>query len=161
MYAAYATPTSTCQGARYQRRRPERSTLYTIVAEHAETVFAEAEASSERGATHNTSKTRWQRTFAVDSCSLGRQSRTKYIIRNAPERVTITRRHHPLQGQSFEVLMEGRERLTVALSDGTSMRILRQWTDADGVDTTEAREGIYTTESLRRLIALIEALAGR
>lgn len=57
--------------------------------------------------------------------------------------------------------MEGKERLTVALSDGTSMRILRQWTDADGVDAPEAREGIYTTESLRRLIALVEALASR
>jgi hypothetical protein len=33
----------------YARRRPEKSTLYRIVAEHAETVFAEAEASSQRG----------------------------------------------------------------------------------------------------------------
>jgi hypothetical protein len=58
--------------------------------------------------------------------------------------------------------MEGKEVLTVALSDGTSMRILRQWTDADSTDVTEvvcAR--IYTTESLRRLIALVDALIGR
>lgn len=33
----------------YARRRPEKSTLYRIVAEHAETVFAEAEARSEGG----------------------------------------------------------------------------------------------------------------
>jgi len=91
----------------------------------------------------------------------GRQSRTKYIIRNAPERVTITRRHHPLQGQSFEVLMEGKQHLTVALSDGTSMRILRQWTNADGIDASDAREGIYTTESLRRLLLLVDALQSR
>jgi hypothetical protein len=58
--------------------------------------------------------------------------------------------------------MEGKEVLTVALSDGTSMRILRQWTDADGTDVTEpACARIYTTESLRRLIALVEAFSGR
>ena len=33
----------------YARRRPEKRPLYRIVAEHAETVFAEAEASSQRG----------------------------------------------------------------------------------------------------------------
>jgi len=57
--------------------------------------------------------------------------------------------------------MEGKQHLTVALSDGTSMRILRQWTNADGIDASDAREGIYTTESLRRLLLLVDALQSR
>ena len=49
MSAAPAAPVSACHPVRYARRRPEKSTLYGIVAEHAETVFAEAEARSEGG----------------------------------------------------------------------------------------------------------------
>ena len=77
--------------------------------------------------------------------------------------MTITRPYHPLQGRQFDVLMEGKERITLRLSDGTSMRILRQWTDADGANLCEAqtRAGIYTAESLRRLIALVDALMSR
>jgi hypothetical protein len=78
--------------------------------------------------------------------------------------VTIIRPHHPLRGQQFDVLREGKE-LTLRLHDGTSMRILRQWTDAD-VDGAVHRsaavaEGIYTTEALRRLFALVDALKSR
>jgi hypothetical protein len=77
--------------------------------------------------------------------------------------VTVTRRHHPLEGQQFDVLMEGKQRLTLRINDGSTMRIPRQWTDADGVDTDQppVREGIYTTESLRRLFSLIDAFKDR
>ena len=75
----------------------------------------------------------------------------------------VIRRHHPLYGREFEVLMEGKQRVTLRLENGTSMHILREWTDADGkVDLSpRAREGIYTVESLRRLFALIDALTRR
>ena len=49
MFTARANAESACHGVPYRRRQPEKSILYRIVAEHAETVFAEAEASSERG----------------------------------------------------------------------------------------------------------------
>jgi hypothetical protein len=45
--------------------------------------------------------------------------------------VTITRAHHPLREQTFEVLVGGNERITMRLPDGASMRVPRGWTDAD------------------------------
>ena len=94
---------------------------------------------------------------------MGRLSRTKYNLRNTPERVTITRPHHPLLDQVFEVLMGGNERITIRLADGTSMRVPRLWTDADGVAPHDARrrDGFFTVNSLRRLVALAEALMSR
>ena len=76
--------------------------------------------------------------------------------------MTITRPHHPLLGQVFEVLMGGNERITIRLADGTSMRVARRWTDADGVAPGDRRrDGSFTVESLRRLVALVEAFLGR
>jgi hypothetical protein len=60
--------------------------------------------------------------------------------------------------------MEGKQRLTLRINDGSTMRILRQWTDADGDGAgseSPVREGIYTTESLRRLFSLIDAFKSR
>ena len=94
---------------------------------------------------------------------MGRLSRTKYILRNTPERVAITRRHHPLKHRTFEVLMSGKQRITIRLADGTAMRIPRDWTDADGVtpDGDGGREGFFAIESLRQLINLVDALSSR
>lgn len=95
--------------------------------------------------------------------NMGRLSRTKYILRNTPDRVAVTRRHHPLQGQQFDVLMGGRERITIGLDNGTSMHIPRHWTDADGAQPSGAcaRERVFTTESLRGLVNLVDVLGGR
>jgi hypothetical protein len=48
------------------------------------------------------------------------------------------------------------------LPDGSSMRIPRAWTDADGA-STDPQQGdvIFTSGSLRELFALVEALARR
>ena len=93
----------------------------------------------------------------------GRLSPTKYILRDTPERAVITRRHHPLQGQQFEVLQGGRERITLRLTDGASIRLPRHWTDADGVAPDASRwcESVLSVEAVRRLLELIEAFLRR
>jgi hypothetical protein len=53
--------------------------------------------------------------------------------------VTITRAHHPLREQAFEVLVGGNERITIRLPDGVSMRVPRGWTDADRTAPQDAR----------------------
>ncbi|MFC1482499.1 DUF5372 family protein [Myxococcota bacterium] len=75
--------------------------------------------------------------------------------------MVVTRRHHPLRGQRFEVLQCGREQLTVRLKDGTTMRIPRHWTDADGDTPADERESVWTADSLRRLIELVGIFSGR
>ncbi len=99
----------------------------------------------------------------MDSSSEGRLSRTKYNLRNVPERVTITRAHHPLRGQVFEVLQGGNERITVRLADGTSMHVSRSWTDADGISAPAAshRGSFFNSDSLRRLFVLLDGLLSR
>lgn len=74
--------------------------------------------------------------------------------------MTITRRHHPLLGQQFAVLIEGRKQLAIRLPDGTSMRIPRNWTDMDGepVDEAPSVDMVFTTQALRELIDLIEVI---
>ena len=86
-------------------------------------------------------------------------SPTKYKLKRTPERVTITRCHHPLQGESFDVLMEGDERIVIRLANGTSMRILRCWTDADGVpDMPTEQPRTLCVDSLRALIIIVDGL---
>jgi Family of unknown function (DUF5372) len=94
---------------------------------------------------------------------MGRLSRTKYNLRNVPERVTITRAHHPLHDQVFEVLRGGNERITIRLADGTSMHVSRSWTDADGMKAPAARRrgSFFTSDSLRRLFLLLDGLLSR
>jgi hypothetical protein len=59
--------------------------------------------------------------------------------------------------------MGGDEQLAIRLADGCSMRIPRHWTDADGPPPEDAvrRDDIFTTESLRRLLVLVEAFLSR
>jgi Family of unknown function (DUF5372) len=80
--------------------------------------------------------------------------------------VKVTRRHHPLQGRELEVLIQqGKTLLVVRLPDGSTMRIARAWTDADGAAAAAPEElsvtCIYTPESLRDLIRLVDALRAR
>jgi len=96
--------------------------------------------------------------------STGRLSQTAYILRHTPERVKVTRRHHPLRDRELEVLIEqGKTLLVVRLPDGSAMRIPRAWTDADGGAVPEELSvtGVYTPESLRELIGLVDALRAR
>jgi hypothetical protein len=76
----------------------------------------------------------------------------------------VTRRHHPLLGEQLEVLVEGRgDHLGVRLPDGSTTRIPRAWTDADGA--AESREPaaatVFTVDALRELIELVEAILHR
>jgi len=75
----------------------------------------------------------------------------------------VTRRHHPLLGSRLPVLMEGKIDLTLRTSDGSSMRIARTWTDADGEQPPGALGGneVFTIPALRELIALVTALHRR
>jgi hypothetical protein len=84
-------------------------------------------------------------------------------LKDIPDEVTITRRHHPLKGKKFVVLKEGRETIIIQHSDGTSMRIPRQWTDADGesADDFAPRTSVFTVDSLRKLCELVELLLHR
>lgn len=98
-----------------------------------------------------------------DRWSWGRLSQTKYHLRRTPSRVTVIRNHHPLQGEEFEVLMEGNERIVIRVDDGTSMRIRRRWTNADGDPTDQSLGGntVFSIDSLRRVIELVEVFAQR
>ncbi len=93
----------------------------------------------------------------------GSLSQTKYILRNTPERVKITRPHHPLLHQEFEVLKADQHRLVVQHFDGGSMKILRVWTDADGQQESRQRchPLVFTVEALRELLDLTDALRHR
>ena len=72
----------------------------------------------------------------------------------------LIRKHHPLEGQLLEVIKGGPVQLVVRLSDGTAMRLPRSWTDIDGV-TVLAAESVFTVDSLRELLELVEALRRR
>ena len=92
---------------------------------------------------------------------MGLLSQTKYKLKRTPERVTITRLHHPLVSQQLEVLMEGNERIVVRLPDGSPMKIPRRWTDADGPAAPEPRVhgGTFSAESLRELIRVLDGMS--
>lgn len=85
-----------------------------------------------------------------------------YYLRDTAERVNITRRHHPLKGVSVQVLKGGKD-LIVRLRDGSTTRLPRCWTDADGVpeSSTPQLSLLLSVESLRELICLLDALKQR
>ena len=65
--------------------------------------------------------------------------------------------------QQVEVLAERGACIDVLLRDGTSMRVPRSWTDADGSPVIErpGRDAVFTVGAFRELIGLIRALRGR
>lgn len=74
--------------------------------------------------------------------------------------MTLTRRDHPLEGQRFEVMRGGPTHIVVRLPDGT-MRVPRSWTDADGASTSHGPDTIFSIETLKEMIELLEALRRR
>ena len=62
----------------------------------------------------------------------------------------MTRRHHPLEGQTFEVLKVGKKDLLVQLRDGSTIKLPRSWTDADGATALEA--GLHRKAHSKRAI---------
>ena len=75
----------------------------------------------------------------------------------------MTRRYHPLEGRQLDVIGHLKQHVIVRLPDRTRFKIPRTWTDVDGsrppYDATQ--ETIFTLESLRELITLIDALKRR
>ena len=89
--------------------------------------------------------------------AVGKQSQTPYSSYPTPSEVTLTRRHHPLVGQRFEVVFGGPTRIVVRVADGT-MRVPRSWTDADGVPAQPEWDRVFSVEALKDLLELVEAL---
>jgi hypothetical protein len=92
----------------------------------------------------------------------GGLSQTKYYLSNFSSTTTITRRHHPLNGQKLALLSVGKTTVVVRLGDGSSMKILRRWTDVDGVAGTElGGDSVFSLRGLHELLALFMALRAR
>lgn len=75
----------------------------------------------------------------------------------------MNRRHHPLEGQSLEVVRGGKSELVVRHPDSMTMRIPRAWTDADGPPPPreKAAETQLTVDALRELMHLVDVLGDR
>ena len=86
---------------------------------------------------------------------MGRLSQTKYYLSNLPSKITIIRRHHPLEGEQLDVLTAGKATIVVRLTDGSSLKLPRRWTDADDVACTElSGDSPFTLHGLRELLTL-------
>jgi len=146
----------------YERHRPEETLLNKLVAEHLETFLANP-ARSTTGHCRRTSSGNYARTCAAGSWRMGAQSQTEYVGRSSPlRRVAVTRRHHPAEGKTFEVVTGGRNQIVIRLDDESTMRIPRLWTDADGTrEGMDAPEHIFTPDALRTLRALVASLVRR
>ena len=55
----------------------------------------------------------------------------------------------------------GPAQMVVRLGDGTSMRLPRAWTDADGAPPPNGSEHVLSAEALRELIELVDVLGRR
>lgn len=74
----------------------------------------------------------------------------------------MVRRHHPLEGRQLEVVRAGPKQLIVRLPEGSTMWILRSWTDADGRAADPGRpETMCARQGLLELTDLIAALQAR
>jgi hypothetical protein len=101
-------------------------------------------------------------TWIADDSKLGTLSQTAYNLRFSPPRITVIRRYHPLEGEQFDVLAERGRCLDVRLEDGTTMRIPREWTNADGLPPEQhTPDAVFTVSSFRELIEIVDALRER
>jgi hypothetical protein len=93
----------------------------------------------------------------------GRLSPTKYYLSDIAAKVTVIRRHHPLQGHELEVLSAGKATVVVRLADGSAMKLPRRWTDADGMGPCDApaSDAKFGLRGLRELLRLVAALGRR
>jgi len=93
---------------------------------------------------------------------MGRLSQTKYYYSNSASKTTIIRRHHPLSNQELALLSVARKTVTVRLPDGSSMKILRPWTNVDDIACTDLNgDSEITVHGLKELLSLFMALRER
>ena len=90
-----------------------------------------------------------------------RQQHTTYSHDSAATHVTVTRRHHPLHGQTLDLVKRGRTQVVVRVADGTTMRLPCAWTDVGGDPAEHASEMVFTADALRALLDLVDALRAR
>ena len=83
-----------------------------------------------------------------------RPEQTKYYLSNLPSETTV-RRHHSLNGQKLALLF------VVRLPDGSSLKILRRWTDIDGPDCVDLSGKALSVQGLKELLSLFMALRER
>ena len=78
-----------------------------------------------------------------------------------PTHITITHPHHPLNGQTLEligVLRGPNSRLVVKMPDGSPVHVVRDWTDygrVSGDVELPAASHLLPVEGLRELIKII------
>jgi hypothetical protein len=90
---------------------------------------------------------------------MGRLPQTKYHLSDFPSKIAVIRRHHPLEGQALELLSVGKASVVVRQGDGSSMKIPRGWTDADGGPCTALTgHSQLCLGGLRELLNLVKAL---
>jgi hypothetical protein len=95
---------------------------------------------------------------------MGRSSHTKYSLQDLPPRVEVTRQHHPLYGRELEVIHANKVVLTIRLTNGSTMKMPRAWTNAGGATPAvvePTRCDVFTIEAVRELIDLVGALRNR
>jgi hypothetical protein len=98
----------------------------------------------------------------VEGLNTGRLSQTKYYHSNSSTETTIIRRHHPLINQQLALLSVGKKTVTVRIPDGSSMKILRRWTDVDGIACTDLNgDSEISVHGLKELLGLFMALRAR
>jgi hypothetical protein len=57
--------------------------------------------------------------------------------------------------------MAGPDKVIVKVSDGTSMRLPRGWTDIDGVPSSVRVERVFSVDAILTLVELVEVLGHR
>jgi len=87
---------------------------------------------------------------------MGSRSQTKYN-----RKISVTRAHHPLVEKVFEVTQPVGIAITILLSDGSRIKIPREWTDIDGVTPRLTLNSVFTADSVKELLNLVDLLLKR
>ena len=86
----------------------------------------------------------------------GRGLETKYN-----RKISVTRAHHPLLGKIFELAQPLGNSITIILPNGCRMKIPRQWSDIDGAKPCLSLDSVFTGNSIKELLDLVDLLLNR